>query len=57
MFPEADSDPCELTFSDYRDFAGHWLPGQIEVRHGDGYSMKFSCEQYEFKEDVNAAQK
>jgi hypothetical protein len=50
MFPEADRDPCELRFYDYRDFNGHWLPGRIEVRHGDGYSASFECKQYEFKE-------
>ncbi len=46
MFPEADVDPCELYFSEYREFDGHWLPGRIEVRHGDGYRYEFTCESY-----------
>jgi len=28
-------DPCELVLLDYREQAGRWLPGRIEVRHGD----------------------
>jgi S1-C subfamily serine protease len=55
MFPETDSDPCELYFDDYQELGGQWLPGRIEVRHGDGYLMTFSCKQYEFKEDGDAA--
>ncbi|MBX3412083.1 MAG: trypsin-like peptidase domain-containing protein [Pirellulales bacterium] len=35
MFPANDVDPCELYFSDYREFDGRRLPGRIEVRHGD----------------------
>ncbi len=46
MFPETDVDPCELYFTDYREFAGQWLPGKIEVRFGDGYNYEFSCESY-----------
>ncbi len=35
MFPDEESDPCELYFSDYRETDGRFWPGQIEVRHGD----------------------
>jgi len=35
MFAEEDVDPCEIRFDDYRRVAGHFLPYQIEVRHGD----------------------
>jgi S1-C subfamily serine protease len=35
MFSADDADPCELYFSDYRESAGRFLPGKIEVRHGD----------------------
>ena len=27
MFPDEESDPCEIYFSDYREFDGRWLPG------------------------------
>ena len=35
MFPDEDSDPCELYFSDYAEKDGRLLPGKIEVRYGD----------------------
>ena len=35
MFPDEDSDPCEVYFSDYRESAGRSWPGRMEVRYGD----------------------
>ena len=35
MFPDEDSDPCEVYFSDYHEVAGRSWPGRIEVRYGD----------------------
>jgi len=35
MFPNEDSDPCEVYFSDYREIDGRLLPGKMEVRYGD----------------------
>jgi S1-C subfamily serine protease len=35
MFPNDEVDPCEVYFSDYRDHAGRFWPGKIEVRYGD----------------------
>ena len=35
MFPDEDADPCEVYFSDYREVAGRFWPGRIEVRYGD----------------------
>jgi serine protease Do len=46
MYPQVDTDPCELYFLDYREFDGHWLPGRIEVRHGDGYSYTFGVQHF-----------
>jgi S1-C subfamily serine protease len=34
-FPDEQSDPCEVYFSDYREVEGRLCPGKIEVRHGD----------------------
>ena len=48
MTPEIDADPCELYFDHYQEFAGHWLPSRIEVRHGDGYGYLFLVKHYEF---------
>jgi S1-C subfamily serine protease len=35
MFPDDESDPCEVYFTDYRETAGRFWPGRIEVRYGD----------------------
>ena len=35
MFPDEDTDPCEIYFSDYRKQGGCFWPGRIEVRYGD----------------------
>ncbi len=34
-FPDEQSDPCEVYFSDYREMEGRIWPGQMEVRYGD----------------------
>jgi hypothetical protein len=36
MFPDRESDPCELRFSNYAEKEGRQLPGQIEVLYGNG---------------------
>ena len=35
MFPDSDSDPCEVYFRDYRAVDGRQVPFEFEVRHGD----------------------
>jgi S1-C subfamily serine protease len=35
MYPAQESDPCELSFSGYRQVDGRSLPGRIEVRVGE----------------------
>jgi len=35
MFPESDSDPCEIEFGEYRDVGGYTLPHRMVVRYGD----------------------
>lgn len=35
LFPDENSDPCEVYFSDYRQTNGRLLPGQITVRYGN----------------------
>lgn len=35
MFPETDSDPCEIEFSEYRETDGYTLPHRMVVRYGD----------------------
>jgi S1-C subfamily serine protease len=35
MYPDAESDPCEVYFSDYHEVEGRLMPSQMEVRFGD----------------------
>ena len=35
MFPDDESDPCEVFFSDYFEKDGRFLPGKMVVRYGD----------------------
>jgi S1-C subfamily serine protease len=35
VLPDADEDPCELYFNDYREVNGRSLPHKIEVRYAD----------------------
>ena len=35
MYPESDSDPCEIEFSDYQEVDGYTLPHRLVVRYGD----------------------
>jgi hypothetical protein len=35
MFPDDESDPCEVYFGDYREVEGRMLPHTMEVHYGD----------------------
>jgi serine protease Do len=35
MFPDNESDPCEIYFSQFRVIGGRDLPGKLEIRYGD----------------------
>ena len=49
MVPAADADPCVIEFSDYRDVAGRWLPGRVDVRHGDERFGGFQWTAFKFE--------
>ena len=49
MFPQADADPCEVYFGDYRESEGHFLPYRLEVRYGDNLFAVFNVAKYELK--------
>jgi S1-C subfamily serine protease len=57
MYPDADVDPCELYFGDFKEFEGRMLPARIEARHGDQFHYVFTCDTYHFdtKTDNDAA--
>ena len=45
MFPEEDTDPCELYFSEHREVDGRIVPARLEVRHGDGVYQVYDLSQ------------
>jgi serine protease Do len=49
MFPDADVDPCELYFDDFRSLDGQLLPHQIEVRYGDQSYGTLKLDQVQFE--------
>jgi hypothetical protein len=48
MFPEEDTDPCELLLSDYAEANGAMMPRKMEVRHGDDYKQVFTIDDFQF---------
>lgn len=53
MFPGQNVDPCELSFSDYKDTEPGHMPGKIELRFGDDVAAGFSVEKVELKPGAN----
>jgi serine protease Do len=47
MFPETNTDPCEVYFSDYRPADGRVLPHHMTVRYGDSVFAELLIERYE----------
>jgi len=50
MFPDADVDPCELYFDDYREVNGRQLPHRLIVLHGDEVFAAIKLEVIELPE-------
>ncbi|MGD9723407.1 MAG: S1C family serine protease [Pirellulales bacterium] len=46
MFPEDDTDPCELYLSDYREVEGRQLPGHMLVRYGENLYRAIECRDF-----------
>jgi S1-C subfamily serine protease len=46
MFPDSESDPCEIRFADYREVEGRQVPGRLEIRYGDEVFAKLKVEQF-----------
>jgi len=49
MYPDDDTDPCELYFGDYREVEGRQLPFRIEVRNGDLVYQVLNLSKYDFQ--------
>ena len=47
MFPEANADPCEIYFSDYRPVQDRSLPHRMTVRFGNTVYAELLIERYE----------
>jgi hypothetical protein len=49
MYPQTDSDPCEVYFSEYREAEGRFLPYRFEVRNGDTVFNVFNVTKYDLQ--------
>ncbi len=47
MFPETNTDPCEIYFSDYRPVGDRVLPHRMTVRFGDAVYGELVIERFE----------
>jgi len=50
MSPDEQTDPCEISFSDFREVSGRFLPHRLEVRHGDIVFGTFTVQEFKFHE-------
>jgi serine protease Do len=50
MYPDEDSDPCEVYFADYRDEQGRLVPHRIEARYGDQVFGVFTLAGFDLKQ-------
>jgi len=57
MFPEANEDPCEIYFSEYREVDGRFLPARMEVRVGDDLYGVFKLAEFKFEKKAQPEQK
>ena len=46
FFPDENSDPCEVYFSDYRQTDGRLVPGRITVHFGDKPFAVFKIDEF-----------
>jgi serine protease Do len=49
MFPDDHVDPCEIHFSEDRDFGSRLLPGRMEIRHGEAVFSVLKIDEYRFE--------
>jgi len=50
MYSDDHSEPCELSFSQYREIDGHFLPSKIEVRAGDDLFATLNVDAFALQE-------
>jgi serine protease Do len=54
FFPDDNSDPCEVYFSDYREIDGRLLPARMEARCGDQLFATFKIELFKVEKSPKA---
>jgi S1-C subfamily serine protease len=52
MYPDAEADPCEVYFSDYREFEGRLMPSRMEVRFGDEIFGQFKFSEIKLEKET-----
>jgi hypothetical protein len=50
LYPDVNSDPCELYFDDYKDVQGVAMPHRIRVRFGSRQFVELAIDDFEFVE-------
>jgi hypothetical protein len=56
MFPDDQSDPCEVYFGDYQEVDGRMLPHRMEVRYGDNVFGVFTLSNFDLQKTEATAQ-
>jgi len=52
MYPEVDTEPCEVYFSDYRESEGRFVPHRLEVHYGDNLFAIMNITKVELKKEA-----
>jgi hypothetical protein len=56
LFAADDLDPCEITLTEYSEFAGRNLPKRWHVRHGDEDFAELVVEEWELTKSAPASE-
>ena len=52
MYPDAEADPCEVYFFDYREYEGRLMPSRMEVRFGDELFGQFKFSEIKLEKET-----
>ena len=48
MSPDEEVDPCEVYFREYRQVGDRWIPGKMEIRHGNDVFGFLPVDRFDF---------
>ena len=57
LFPDENSDPCEVYFFDYREMDGRFVPGRMAVRFGDEPFATFKIDAFKVEKAGRRSEK